>query len=706
MALAEDKLKQLMPDVDLDDKLQSSHYDAELEGAQDSFSHSAMRSKGKVVRHGAFANARWLVVGLVICVLAAIASQYLALKRTQTLAHQMALTTKMIVSAEQIGHEVNQVLTLRDPRAFGRVRLIAERFDQSLGELATTGSGVPGIQQPFWFFEGIETAKFKWEASRAGLLAIVSGKTMLPPIWHELEKLGDNTERLSKSAQALRANLLKNSTSLEIVHLAGEQQILAERMARDLTRFANADRQSQENLGLVKDNAKAFDAVYLKLRATAPDSAQLVLDELESSWRTLRDSIGIISRAADTFINVTNAGVVVNEGSFQLVQALDSLLGRIQGDRRFGWLGWLPWLLALASVILLCLIARQLVVDARRRLAESEKTNKETQDSIMRLLDELGNVADGDLTVQAEIGDRMTGAIADAVNYAIREMRVMVRRIRDAATQVGTETEQTRERAEHLASASAQQAQQITDACAKVDTMATAMHVMATKAGESVEAANGSKEVAKRGAEAVNRSISSLNAIRERTQQTSKRIKRLGESSQQISEIVAIIEDVADKTNMLSMNASIQADAAGESGRAFAAVAEEVQALAEKSTNATAEIAELVKTIQADTNDAVASMESATAEVVEGTQVADEAGKALGEIESVSDDLAQLIERISVAAKKHSDSATSVSSDMTDIGKITQRATTSVRETTGSVGRLTELARELTSSVKGFRLPD
>ena len=368
-------------------------------------------------------------------------------------------------------------------------------------------------------------------------------------------------------------------------------------------------------------------------------------------------------------------------------------------------MGYLPWGFGAATVLFLFLLGRALVVDARGRADDSARQNRETQDAILKLLDEMGSLADGDLTIEAEVTDQITGAIADSVNFAVKEMRDLVVRINDASQQVARESDVTARTARDLSRSSAAQAEEIINTTERIETMARSMQMMSEEAHKSAEVARSSVDVAKRGAAAVRATIRGMDAMREQIQETSKRIKRLGESSQQIGEIVTLIDDLAEQTNVLSLNAAIQAAMAGEAGRGFAVVADEVQRLAERSAESTKQIAELVKNIQSDTNEAVTSMEQATRGVVDGTRLADAAGRALGEIESVSQDLSGLIVEMAEAAAKQSATATTVSSRMDSLRETTTQTSRGAQTTAQSIGKLTNLARDLQESVAGFKLP-
>ena len=315
------------------------------------------------------------------------------------------------------------------------------------------------------------------------------------------------------------------------------------------------------------------------------------------------------------------------------------------------------------------------------------------------------NLADGDLTVHTTVTEEITGAIADSVNFAIDALRTLVTTINNTSTEVTASTSKTQGTAKSLAEASNHQAREIASASAAISDMAESMENVTKEAAESAEVARQSMEIAQKGAGVVRETIGSMESIRETIQETSKRIKRLGESSQEIGDIVGLITEIADQTNILALNAAIQASTAGEAGRGFAVVADEVQRLAERAGNATKQIETLVNTIQADTNEAITSMEVSIAGVVSGAKRAEDAGEALREIETVSTNLANLIEGISKSARKQSAIANDVSKTMKVIQEITLKTSEGTEETSSSLNSLNELANELQRSVSGFKLP-
>ncbi len=338
-------------------------------------------------------------------------------------------------------------------------------------------------------------------------------------------------------------------------------------------------------------------------------------------------------------------------------------------------------------------------------LDEVEKRSRQNQDAILRLLDEMGDLADGDLTVSATVTENITGAIADSVNFTIDELRNLVTQINTTTLQVASAAQETQATALHLTDASDHQAQQITEVSTAITDMAGSIEQVSQNASQSSDVATQSVNLAAQGNEAVKKAISGMDTIREQIQETSKRLKRLGESSQQIGDIVELINDIAEQTNILSLNAAIQATMAGEAGRGFAVVADEVQRLAERSGSATKQIDALVKTIQSDTNEAISSMERSTTEVVTGAKLSQDAGASLEQIEAVSHRLADLINNISDAAKQQASAAGSSSDNMNVIQEIAMQTSTGANESADSIGRLLELTNELRTSVSGFKLP-
>jgi len=362
-------------------------------------------------------------------------------------------------------------------------------------------------------------------------------------------------------------------------------------------------------------------------------------------------------------------------------------------------------MLAVAGVILMAVIGVLMVGSTRKQLHEQAAQNERNQAAILQLLDELADLAEGDLTVHASVTENFTGAIADSINFAIDQMRGLVSNINSLSVQVAKAASDTQGTASNLAAAAESQAKEIGAASTAINDMAVSIDQVSSNAAESAAVAERAVDIANNGAHVVQDTIGGMDNIRSQIQETSKRIKRLGESSQEIGDIVSLINDIADQTNILSLNAAIQASMAGDAGRGFAVVADEVQRLAERSSAATKQIAALVKTIQTDTNEAVISMEQTTAEVVDGARRAQDAGVALEEIESVSTNLAELIQNISNAARQQAATAGHVSNTMNVIQEITSQTAESTETTANSIGDLAGMANEMRSSVEGFKLP-
>jgi methyl-accepting chemotaxis protein len=352
----------------------------------------------------------------------------------------------------------------------------------------------------------------------------------------------------------------------------------------------------------------------------------------------------------------------------------------------------------------LALMTMVFLSDSRRSAAEAETENRRNQEAILRLLNEMGDLADGDLTVKAQVTEDITGAIADSMNYTIDELRNLVTGVTNAAVQVTQKTAHAQSISTELLDAAERQSKEIEDTTKQVLQVSKSISEVSSTAEEGARVAQRSLAASDKGRLAVQNSISGMNDIREQIQETSKRIKRLGESSQEIGEIVELISDITEQTNVLALNAAIQAASAGEAGRGFSVVAEEVQRLAERSGEATKQIGAIVKTIQADTQDAVAAMEKSTMGVVEGAKLSDAAGQALTEIDQVTKNLAHLIQTISQATQTQANATTKVAQNMQDILEITRQTTRGTQQAAGSIRDLAAVAQELKSSVSGFKL--
>ena len=419
-------------------------------------------------------------------------------------------------------------------------------------------------------------------------------------------------------------------------------------------------------------------------------------------FATTRKSVEILVSQVRNVVAAKSAAKAIVDDSDSLLEKAQRLVDSYQSSSRIATFAAL--LFGLLLFLSLLLLAKAFVEDSRRNAEEAARINSQNQNAILRLMNEMGDLADGDLTVRATVTEDVTGAIADSLNYTTEEFRKLVARIITAVEQMGHATKEAEDISKGLLDATQKQAQEIQTAGEAVQLITKSIKEVDSSAARSADVARRTLTVTEQGAQAVRNTISGMDSIREQIQDTSKRIKRLGESSQEIGEIVDLISDITEQTNVLALNAAIQAASAGEAGRGFSVVAEEVQRLAERSGEATKQIGALVKTIQGDTHDAVAAMEKSTLGVVEGAKLSDVAGQSLREIEQVSNELAELINSISTSTQVQTDMANEVASVMEEILKITVQTTEGTRLTANSVAQLTSLASDLKGSVAGFKL--
>jgi twitching motility protein PilJ len=436
-------------------------------------------------------------------------------------------------------------------------------------------------------------------------------------------------------------------------------------------------------------------------------AAQSSLDAATTLFEQARTAIGAIGAGADQL----EAAVAASAGLDAAAQELLTQYRPADGGAAGGWqIAGLPVALVLVGAAVLVVFLMMFVYyrarDFRRAAEIQAAQNERNQQAILRLLDELSSLADGDLTVQATVTEDITGAIADSINYAIEALRELVATVNDSSILVDAAAKQTEASSRQLVRSSETQAKQAAAASDSMGRMAASIEEVSGNAERASDVARHSVEVAHKGGEAVRRTIAGMNTIRETIQDTSKRIKRLGESSQEIGNIVELIEEIAEQTNILALNASIEASRAGEASRGFAVVADEVQKLAERSTNATKKIEVLVSTIQSDTNEAVVSMERSTTDVVGGALLAENAGAALDEIEQVSHQIASLVHNISSSSKEQSGVAGAITKNMQVLREISAKTTESTTATSGAISKLSELATQLRRTVAGFTLPD
>jgi twitching motility protein PilJ len=505
--------------------------------------------------------------------------------------------------------------------------------------------------------------------------------------------------------------LVKIKGTREQIRLAGQQQVLADRMLRRMGEVLKGGMNAVQASEDLKDDTISFSRVLngmfngdANIKAVTDKNIIESLGSVYNIFNELQGDIDEVMNAQDLFVaqlatgDITNDTPALVDKSKDLSTRLAAVVTRFPSVQA-------QYALGIMSVVWLFFILFSLTKNDRKRAKDAQDLNDRNQMAILRLLDEMGSLADGDLTVNATVSEDVTGAIADSINFAIEALRSLVKTINDASVGVASAAQEAQATALHLAEASEHQAHQITNASAAINEIAVSIDEVSINSLESADVAQRSVLIAHNGAEIVRQTIEGMDNIRNQIQETSKRIKRLGESSQEIGNIVELINDISEQTNILALNAAIQAASAGEAGRGFAVVADEVQSLAERTSNATKQIESLVQAIQSDTNEAVASMEQTTSEVVDGAKRTENAGDALAEIEAVSNDLAELIQNISESAKQQSVAATNISGTMNVIQEITTQTSVGTQQTAESIGNLVELANELRLSVQDFKLP-
>jgi twitching motility protein PilJ len=577
-----------------------------------------------------------------------------------------------------------------DERAFGRLETALTRLTALRGDM----SELPGDAA-------------SWTNLEQHARAILENRNDIEQIAEAATYVDEHMPRMIETSDAL-------------LDVSGATAIIQEFQAR----AANLH-QSLGQLLLISDArtlaaAMGEDMDFLKRVTDALAGAETELDVAALDAATRENVlVPVVSQLLEIEARIEQArsaaGTLGNPAAN--VAALSAVAGtlfdavREPGDIRSGGLLMHPWLPFALVVLALLLVGLLAVMHSRtavfeRASKEQTEQNERNQQAILRLLDELGSLADGDLTVEATVTEDITGAIADSINYAIEKLRELVATINETAIMVDSAAKQTESSAVHMARAAKNQNAEIRAATESIESMAGSIEEVSGNAERSSDVARHSVDVAHKGGEAVRRTIDGMNAIRETIQDTSKRIKRLGESSQEIGNIIELINDIAEQTNILALNASIQASMAGEAGRGFAVVADEVQRLAERSTNATKQIEVLVRTIQADTNEAVISMERSTTDVVGGALLAENAGAALDEIEQVSNQIANLVQNISGSAREQAGSAADVTRRTARLKEISDQTGRATAATAAAISKLSVLASQLRQTVAGFTLPN
>ena len=574
-------------------------------------------------------------------------------------------------------------------------------------------TGLPAA--PAEVTDELKAVQNDWENLRKSTDVILSREQTVLSLHQVAATLAETIPQLQIESEKVVDILLQNRAPAAQVALAQRQSLLAERILGAVNTVLSGDETAVQAADAFGRDATQFGRVLngmlegnatLKITQVEDKDARARLAEIAELFQFVSGSVDEILETSPELLEVREASsniftlsqTLLDEASV-LANSFEHLAG---GRATNSYGGYILGLLALASIILIGLV---MVRETNRQLRETAEKNERNQTAIMRLLDEIEDLADGDLTVAASVTEDFTGAIADSINYSIDQLRELVATINLTAEQVFGAVKDTQTTATQLAAASEHQALQIAAASNAVNDMSRSVQQVSANASESVAVAERSVAIANKGNEVVHNTINGMDNIREQIQDTSKRIKRLGESSQEIGDIVSLIDDIADQTNILALNAAIQASMAGDAGRGFAVVADEVQRLAERSSSATKQIETLVRAIQNDTNEAVISMEQTTTEVVRGARLAQDAGVALEEIEGVSKVLAALVESITNAAQQQVALGRQISSTMTVIQETTTQTTSGTAATAKSMGNLAKMASEMRRTVSGFTLP-
>ncbi|MGZ8256321.1 MAG: methyl-accepting chemotaxis protein [Gallionella sp.] len=521
-------------------------------------------------------------------------------------------------------------------------------------------------------------------------VVIAEGRAALVTLSRSVEaiNLGDiEFRQLQEQLKSAVAPALASSFQLSVVQIA-----------RDAANLQNSSL-SLEQMAQLGIDTYAAEAALAAMPSTDP-----VVQRATELFEPYRSAVETLVGQARRLVEAKAALAELKKKTKILEKQSQELRASYQGSLVNQALTIAAGVFSVLTLVLLVWLIRVYLTDVKHQAMRERQINQTNQSAILLLMNELSDLADGDLTVKATVTEQITGAIADSVNYTAEELRKLVQGITNAAVKMNHATQVADNISKGLMLAGQKQAHDIQDADESVQLMAKSIQEVDSSATKATLVGQQTLAASEQGALAVRNAITGMDGIREQIQETAKRIKRLGESSQEIGEIVDLISDITEQTNVLALNAAIQAASAGDAGRGFSVVAEEVQRLAERSAEATKQIGALVKTIQSDTYDAVAAMEKSTVGVVDGARLADAAGQSLSEIQSVSKELSALINSISVTTQVQTDMVGEVSSVMKEILQISGETTEGTRQTALSVAQLNSLAGELTASVAGFKV--
>ena len=659
--------------------------------------------------------------------MALVASFGWVLRENDRAAQQVAATGQALMQAQRVAKSGTQAL-LGVPHAFIELKNSVQVFASNARGLAQGDAALNLVPVKESYQADVQAMLKQAETTEKNAKAVLKQEDVLIKVAQALRNVNQQSSALLDLSETVGSLLIQDKIIREEIEAITQMGMLTQRIGKSANEFQSIEGVNPEAVFLLGKDLNTFQEIVkglltgneeLGLPGTANPQARQQLTTLLAQYEATRADAETILSNLQGLVSAREAQSAVVSDSEPLREKLEALQQRLSADAGVG-LVQLAVLGGLALIVLLSGIgiARVALLDSRQRQQQAEQQQREArlqeqeakrindanQAAILRLMNELQNLADGDLTQEATVTEDITGAIADSVNYTVEELRLLVGSVQKTASQVVDTTTQVDNTSAQLLAISTEQLREIRGTGQAILDMAQRITEVSAQAQSSAEVANQSLLSAEQGQKAVQDTIGGMNAIRDQMQETSKRIKRLGESSQEIGEITELISDITEQTNVLALNAAIQAASAGEAGRGFSVVAEEVQRLAERSGEATRQIATLVRTIQTDTQDTVAAMERATLGVVEGARLSDSAGAALAEIHSVSRRLAQLIDEISKTTQHEASLANEVADDIQHIFVVTEQTGEGTRSTAEQVRELARMAQELRQSVTRFRI--